>query len=117
MASIKNTDLRQKLLAIRPFPTLQSVVDLCRSQETAMKDSKELSKQKVHVERVVKIKYQKSKNLKTENHPNPKPSVVQRIRDAACKFSTKIFLVRFFLHCVHNSVVLVEQDLMFFFLP
>ena len=22
-----------------------------------------------------------------------------------------------FLHCVHNSVVLVEQDLIFFFLP
>ena len=57
MASIKNSDLRQKLLAITPFPTLQSVVDLCRSQETAMKDAKELSKEKVHVERVIKTKY------------------------------------------------------------
>ena len=25
----------------------------------------------------------------------------------------QIFLVQFFLHCVHNSIVLVEQDLIF----
>ena len=45
--------------------------------------------------------------------------LVERIRgqllNAACKFSTKIFLVQFFLHCVRNSEVLVEQDLIFLF--
>ena len=36
-----------------------------------------------------------------------------QLLNAACKFSTKNFLFRFFLHCVHNSEVLVEQDLIF----
>ena len=58
MASIKNTNVRQKLLAVTPFSTLLSVVDLCRSQETALKDFKELSRKKVYVERVIKTKYQ-----------------------------------------------------------
>ena len=44
-------------------------------------------------------------------------TIVQRISGhlqyAACKFSTKIFLIRFFLHCVHNSVVLVPDFFLF----
>ena len=33
----------------------------------------------------------------------------KRISVCSVPIFTKIFLVRFFLHCVHNSTVLVEQ--------
>lgn len=33
LSGISDSDTRQKLLEIRPFPTLQKAIDLCRSQE------------------------------------------------------------------------------------
>ena len=66
MASVNDQELRQKLLALTPFPTLQTVVNLCRSQETAIKDASMLGG-KITIERVKKTNYQK---LKTENFTN-----------------------------------------------
>ena len=43
MAGVNSQDIRQKLLSISPFPDLKTVVDLCRSHETSMKDCEALS--------------------------------------------------------------------------
>ena len=45
-----------------------------------------------------------------------KALIVERIRKGMqrANFQKMFFLVQLFLHCVHNSIVLVEQDLIFF---
>lgn len=60
MASISQEDVRKKLLAVTPFPSLQTVVDICRSQEAASRDAKSLNG-KVSIERIKKTNYQKNK--------------------------------------------------------
>ena len=53
--------VQQKLLALTPFPAIEIVVDLCCSQETAIKDSSAING-KINIERIKKTNYQKSKN-------------------------------------------------------
>ena len=43
MAGIHSQEIRQKLLALSPFPDLKTVVNLCRSHETSLKDSETLN--------------------------------------------------------------------------
>ena len=73
MASIVDQEMRQKLLALTPFPNLQSVVDMCRSQETALRDAATING-KVNIERVQRKKsnYQKQKWKKPENDAREK---------------------------------------------
>ena len=66
MASINDQEMKQKLLAMTPFPYLQSVVDLCRSQETAIKDASILNGE-TDIGRVKKTNYQKYKNENSKN--------------------------------------------------
>ena len=47
MSGISSNSLRQKLLALKPFPTMQQVVTLCRSEESAIRSGLQLSGQKV----------------------------------------------------------------------
>ena len=51
MSGIASQEVRQKLLAFNPFPSLQDVVDVCRSEESASKDSQALHK-KAHIDHV-----------------------------------------------------------------
>ena len=53
MSGIRDTSVRQKLLAITPFPDLKSVVNLCRSEESAAKDSSALDS-KIVIDKVRK---------------------------------------------------------------
>ena len=51
MSGLYNQETRQKLLAITPFPQLKTVVDICRSEESAAKDSMALC-QRVKIEKI-----------------------------------------------------------------
>ena len=51
MSRINSIEVRQKLLAITPFPSLKTVVEMCRSQESAVKDSATLSN-KIPIDRI-----------------------------------------------------------------
>lgn len=67
MSGIINQDVRQKLLAMTPFPSLQQVIDICRSEESASKDSHAISN-KSYIER---INYQQNNNnFKDNNNEN-----------------------------------------------
>ena len=44
MAGVRDSEVKKKLLAISPFPQLQAVVDLCRSEEAARKNEADLSR-------------------------------------------------------------------------
>ena len=39
MSGIRDTNVRKELLAITPFPDLKTVINICRSEESALKDS------------------------------------------------------------------------------
>ena len=72
MSSLKNTHVRQKLLAITPFPDLKTVVNICRSEESAYKDSNALNS-KICIERVSQYKSDKKKwnqNSTVKNNEN-----------------------------------------------
>ena len=43
MSGVISQELRQKLMAINPFPELQTVIDYCCSYESSVKDSSTLS--------------------------------------------------------------------------
>ena len=62
MSGINSIEVRQKLLAITPFPSLKTVVEICRSQESAVKDSATLSN-KIQIDRIKN----KHKSWKTSN--------------------------------------------------
>ena len=64
MSGIKDKNVRQKLLAINPFPDLKTVVNLCRSEESAKKDSSALDS-KITIEKV-----KKKTNYKKEKRDN-----------------------------------------------
>ena len=40
MSDIASEETKKKLLAISPFPSLQTVVNTCRADETAVNDTK-----------------------------------------------------------------------------
>ena len=61
MSGIKDKNVRQKLLAINPFPDLKTVVNLCRSEESATKDSSALDS-KISIEKIKKTSYRREKN-------------------------------------------------------
>ena len=44
MSDIAAEDTKKKLLSLSPFPTLQTVVNMCRADETAENDAKQLNK-------------------------------------------------------------------------
>ena len=70
MSGISHQGTRQKLLAITPFPSLKTVIDLCRSEESAAKDNDALSNNKVQVERInFKTEKKQSSFNKFKNHP------------------------------------------------
>ena len=64
MSGIRDTNVRQKLLAITPFPELKTVVNICRSEESAMKDSTALES------KVVVDKISNKKNKPKYNQEN-----------------------------------------------
>jgi len=51
MSGIRDKSVRKKLLAISPFPDLKTVVNLCRSEESADKDSSAMDS-KISIEKV-----------------------------------------------------------------
>lgn len=51
ISGVRCPELRQKLLILTPFPSLKEVVDICRSFETANKDSQSLEN-KIPIERI-----------------------------------------------------------------
>ena len=51
MSGTNNLEVRQKLLALTPFPTLKATIELCRSMESALKDSEALNS-KILVDRI-----------------------------------------------------------------
>ena len=66
MSGIRDTNVRQKLLAITPFPELKKVVNICRSEESAMKDSSALET-KIVIDKVTN-RNSKPKFVKDNNH-------------------------------------------------
>ena len=42
MSDITAEETKKKLLSLSPFPSLQAVLNICRADETANKDSKTL---------------------------------------------------------------------------
>ena len=60
MSGIFDQDVRQKLLAINPFPTLKDVVHICRSHESAAKDSLALMKT-IPIDKISHSTYKKKK--------------------------------------------------------
>lgn len=48
MSGIKSQELKQKLLAITPFPNLHNVVDLCRSHESSVRDTADLQSKTIN---------------------------------------------------------------------
>ena len=46
MCGVRCLETRRKLLSVHPFPSLKSVIDICRSWEAAVKDNAILSTSK-----------------------------------------------------------------------
>ena len=80
MSGIADVEVRQKLLAITPFPSLKTTVEICRSHESARKDS-EILNDKVPIEKVTgkrtpweqnKCKPENCQRCGYSKHPNDK---------------------------------------------
>ena len=82
MTGIYDKKTRTKLLAISPLPDLQTVIDLCRSEESAKLDDARISRQ-LNERRAYQNKFHqnfsKSKEVKRPAHQKVKPTVPQRI--------------------------------------
>jgi hypothetical protein len=69
MSGIRDSNVRQKLLAITPFPDLRNVINLCRSEESATKDSTALNS-KITLERVKQTRYKEHKQNQNSKSTN-----------------------------------------------
>ena len=68
MSGVKNCELKQKLLAITPFPALQNVVDICRSFESSLKDTAVLQGQNISKIHQKKTNFKKSTSSGSSNN-------------------------------------------------
>jgi hypothetical protein len=68
MSGICDQEVRKKLLAITPFPSLQTAVDLCRSEEAAGKNESLLSRSGATSVNVVKQPEEKGNRSRTHFH-------------------------------------------------
>ncbi len=68
MSGICDQEVRKKLLAITPFPSLQTAVDLCRSEEAAGKNESLLSRSGATSVNVVKQPEEKGNRTRTHFH-------------------------------------------------
>ena len=95
MSGIYDKETRTKLLAMSPLPDLQTVTDLCRSEESAKLDDTRISRQlnerrertkanfveiSLNLKSAIKSPVQNA--VKRPAHQKVKPTVLQRIQNA-----------------------------------
>ena len=99
MTGVRCKDLKQKLLAISPFPELKEVINICRSYESSVRDSTSLDEKTLN--KISKYKLQKKSNptdpVKTNSNNscircgyNRHPLDKCPARDATCGYCKKV---------------------------
>ena len=71
MSGIRCKELKQKLLALNPFPALKEVIDTCRSYESSIRDCCTLEDKSVH-----KVSNYKNFKKKISNRINLQPIAI-----------------------------------------
>ena len=86
MSGIKDEETRTKLLALKPFPNLQQVIDLCRSEESAHASNKALQSEKAISRSRLSRSNSRSRNFKRDSRSkSPKPGSSKQ----PCRFCGK----------------------------
>ena len=62
MSGVRDSDLKQKLLSLNPFPDLQTVLSIARSHESAMRNVQDLNKSKVEKVKKTNLTWKEKKN-------------------------------------------------------
>lgn len=83
ISGIKSQELRQKLLALNPFPQLQTVVDMCRSYESSIKDCALISRKSVNKISNYKKNFKESNFTKSNKY---KAKDERRTHDDKCNY-------------------------------
>ena len=111
MSGINNKETRTKLLVISPLPDLQTVTDLCRSEESAKLDDARISRQ-MNEKRAYQSKFYRNFSKSKEHHKKvctkcgkkacpPKGQTHCPAKDTECSICCK--KVHFSLVCFYNK--------------